>query len=514
MFSNRRRLLMSVGVLCALIASVVFASTAMAAGSGEWGHKKNQWVVEGAALQKGETEPVKFWELGNYEGSQSMTFNWRWSQFISVRFSCSKGEGEGELIGPASGNTSLTLSGCTVQEPSTCSIEKGKIEFAPLQFNLSGNTATFSPKPGEPRLFVLRIAGAGGCAIPGDYIVQGSFTANLGPEGEEIANHFTINESSMSASPGEAMTMRGSLIAMLGIEPVATTEPATGTNLHGATLHGLVNPEGSPTTYHFEYGTTTAYGHSTPVESAGSGAKDVAVEKTVLELEPESTYHYRIAATNAAGTTYGSDRTFTTALSVPIALEQLPVLNEFNGSESSVADFKENWRKPTWVAEKGEDLSGGWRPNEALSNVAGTYYKNEFTDSGHGIGTVAVLNYGTGLERYFSLWGDMVFPSTQKTGYEARFTALATGNYSVTLSKWAQGSQTVLATDPEPGVSLPAGSSVALVDEGKTVSVWVKTGSGFTKLISATNQAYSHGNSGAEASGHYTRLTRVQAGSL
>ena len=80
-----------------------------------------------------------------------------------------------------------------------------------------------------------------------------------------------------------------------------------------ATLHGSVNPNGLNTTYQFEWGVTTAYGHSVPIpaEDIGSGEQGVSVEQTI-EVEEITLYHYRIAATNKEGTRYGQDKSFTT----------------------------------------------------------------------------------------------------------------------------------------------------------------------------------------------------------
>ena len=77
-----------------------------------------------------------------------------------------------------------------------------------------------------------------------------------------------------------------------------------------AELVGTVDPRGSETHYHFEYGTTNEYGNSAPTEegSAESGSGNVAVSTTIKGLAPERTYHFRLVATNAEGTTYGEDR--------------------------------------------------------------------------------------------------------------------------------------------------------------------------------------------------------------
>jgi Ca2+-binding RTX toxin-like protein len=80
-----------------------------------------------------------------------------------------------------------------------------------------------------------------------------------------------------------------------------------------ATLGGLVNPQGSATTYHFEYGTSTAYGSSTPNASAGAGNADQQVSAPISGLLALTGYHYRLVATSAAGTTLGADREFLSA---------------------------------------------------------------------------------------------------------------------------------------------------------------------------------------------------------
>jgi hypothetical protein len=76
----------------------------------------------------------------------------------------------------------------------------------------------------------------------------------------------------------------------------ATTLSATQVTGLGAHLDAEVDPNGVPTTFHFEYGPTTAYGlrtGSTPAPSSGS-AEVVAVGVNGLSIL--STYHYRVVA--------------------------------------------------------------------------------------------------------------------------------------------------------------------------------------------------------------------------
>ena len=94
--------------------------------------------------------------------------------------------------------------------------------------------------------------------------------------------------------------------------PVASTGAATAVTETGATLNGTVNPGHSATTYHFDYGPSPSYGHSTPTHSAGSDGTDHNVSATITDLTAGVTYHFRLVATNAVATSNGSDQTFVT----------------------------------------------------------------------------------------------------------------------------------------------------------------------------------------------------------
>lgn len=97
-----------------------------------------------------------------------------------------------------------------------------------------------------------------------------------------------------------------------GSAPAAETLGAGGTGSFQATLRGNVNPNGMPTSYHFQWGQTSAYGNETPVVGAESNHEIRSVNETIWGLAPNETYHYRIVATSSLGTVVGADRTFTT----------------------------------------------------------------------------------------------------------------------------------------------------------------------------------------------------------
>lgn len=99
-----------------------------------------------------------------------------------------------------------------------------------------------------------------------------------------------------------------------GAVPLVTSSGVTGVTTSAATLHADVNPSGCATQYRFEYGTTAAYGDATVTQGAGSGTAAKAVAARIVGLAASTPYHFRIVATNSAGTTDGPDQTFQTLL--------------------------------------------------------------------------------------------------------------------------------------------------------------------------------------------------------
>jgi hypothetical protein len=109
--------------------------------------------------------------------------------------------------------------------------------------------------------------------------------------------------------------------------PTASTGGASEITQTTAHLTGSVKPNGEDTTWHFEIGTTTTYGTNTPEQgpiSGGAGTTNVAAD--VGGLTPGTTYHYRVVATNHAGSVAGRDRVLTTRPAISIATSAGTVL--------------------------------------------------------------------------------------------------------------------------------------------------------------------------------------------
>jgi hypothetical protein len=112
--------------------------------------------------------------------------------------------------------------------------------------------------------------------------------------------------------------------ALAALAPAVSTGASQSVTTTSAIVTGTVNPEGQATTYHFEYGTTPHFGNVTPSASAGSGTTDMAVHATISSLTANTTYHYRLVATNASGTTTGSDKTFKTGKGPSVTISPSP----------------------------------------------------------------------------------------------------------------------------------------------------------------------------------------------
>ena len=95
--------------------------------------------------------------------------------------------------------------------------------------------------------------------------------------------------------------------------PSSATGAATAVTQTSAVLNGTVNPNGAATTYLFQWGRTEIYRTDTASGSTGKATTSVPVSAPIRGLKPGSTYHFRLVSTSPKGTTFGSDRTLTTA---------------------------------------------------------------------------------------------------------------------------------------------------------------------------------------------------------
>jgi hypothetical protein len=158
--------------------------------------------------------------------------------------------------------------------------------------------------------------------------------------------------------------LAGGGVAFAAPPEAPVTEPGgvLSTTPSSASVYAFVNPENQTTSCVFEYGTSTSYGSSVPCEPASlEGTENHFVIGTFAGLEPATTYHYRVLATNATGETEGVDGELTT-----LALEAPAVDNESASGLSSTsatleAQVNPNYQETTYAFE--------YATNEALTGA-------------------------------------------------------------------------------------------------------------------------------------------------
>ena len=135
--------------------------------------------------------------------------------------------------------------------------------------------------------------------------------ANVSGLAADTTYHFRIVTSN---AHGTAFSMDRAFTTLIPTGPPRTLYRnlrTTRITSFSARLHSSVDPHGLATTVHFEYGTTTDYGLTTAPETlTGSAYRDI--DAHINGLPANTGYHFRIVASNAAGTIRSGDRAFTT----------------------------------------------------------------------------------------------------------------------------------------------------------------------------------------------------------
>ena len=207
--------------------------------------------------------------------------------------------------------------------PSGCAPQAGAPAGTDCQTQNAQNLYCAFPVPaGEPAGYTE--PGATAPATQNGYEGPTSWFSNVSSDTSSGVVHF-----SPAIPPGGSTYFSleeppvGSSIGVGGTAPLpGGMSPPTVTST-GANFSALVNPNGQATTGYFQYGLDLKYskfgGHgadytnSTPQQAITGDFNDHFVTASVTGLVPNALYHVRLVATNAAGTTFGPDMTFTTS---------------------------------------------------------------------------------------------------------------------------------------------------------------------------------------------------------
>lgn len=212
----------------------------------------------------------------------------------------------------------------------------------------------------------------------GSQLVEAQLSG-LQPATEYHLRLVASNEDGEQSAVGATFTTNEVGAPVLGKTFVST---ATAT---AATLNSAIDPVGSPTSYRFEYVTEAEFGANgfanaikvpSPDAAIGSGPGEIPVSRNLTELAPDTSYRYRVVATNGVGTTPSVDHTFhTRGLSSPSGLPENRAYEMVSPVEKNGSDISANpWR--TRAAVDGNAVS--FTSPGSFSDASGAEIASEY----------------------------------------------------------------------------------------------------------------------------------------
>lgn len=271
------------------------------------------------------------------------------------------------------------------------------------------------------------------------------------------------------------------------LAPTVVIQAADNLLSSSARLNGNVNANNLISTVIFEYGLTTSYGNqTTAIQSPVAGTSVVTISADILGLQPATTYHFRIKATNAVDVANSNDMSFTTDISIP-QLTTTAISSILTNSANSGGDITNDGGSP--VTARGVCYNTSPNPTIANSIVAG------------GTGTGSFISNITGLASVTTYYVRAYATNTAGTSYGNELSFITgTPNYSLTASTAGNGSGNISSSPA--GINCPAtcsqsfssGTPVTLTATaafGSTFTGWsgacAGTGTCFVTMNSAIN---------------------------
>ena len=280
------------------------------------------------------------------------------------------------------------------------------------------------------------------------------------------------------AAVAAAVALAGFGSSARAAAPTATTGPATAIGSTTATVTGSVVPGGLATTWHVQYGTSTAYGSTTSSASAGSGTAAVNVTSNLTSLKPGATYHYRVVATNSAGTTHGGDAVFTTLVPPGATTGAATTIGTTSATLNGTVD--PNSRDTTFYFDYGTSTSYGTKTS-VRSAGSGASPQNE---------AVAIANLQVGRTYHFRIVAKSDAGTT--TGADATFKT--------------SSAPTVVTADATPIAATTATLRGQVTPNGLATTWWFEYGTSIAYGVKTASHSAGSGTSVQSASAGITKL--------
>ena len=170
--------------------------------------------------------------------------------------------------------------------------------------------------------------------------------------------------------------------------PLVETFPAKGIGSSRAELDGSVNTLGQPTTLWFDWGASASYGNRTAVQNGGTEGVGKSISQMLPELQADTTYHFRIVASNAFTMSFGSDVVFRTKGDQPITivsagvLEQAQFQLEITGPAETACEIFRSVDLVTWARVDAETIpsTGNLHFVDESAPAKGAFYRVQMSE--------------------------------------------------------------------------------------------------------------------------------------
>lgn len=282
---------------------------------------QTSYVLHGDLLSKGPYSEVNLW----FDWGASTSYG---NSTPPQRFTDAAGPFSSTISGLAAGTTyhfRAAASGTALGSPVTYGANM--ILTTPSPKPIVVNTQSATGVTASSATLNGYVASTGGHSTVIVFFEWGTTTSygNITPQSEHGSGAFNATLSGLStgvtyhyravamAAPAGATPVRGSDVTFTTSALTVSTGTASSVSRTTATLNGsLQSTGGLPSVdLHFEYGETTAYGKTTPVQRAYSPGTFSA---RVTDLTPGITYHFRAVATSGTvSPAYGTDSSFKTS---------------------------------------------------------------------------------------------------------------------------------------------------------------------------------------------------------
>jgi RHS repeat-associated protein len=227
----------------------------------------------------------------------------------------------------------------------------------------------------------------------------------------------------------------------------------------------------------------------------------------------DSAFSSGYAGMESAGTT-ARHKNFRAGSLTSYRLANLPVTDALDRAEEPLSNGGD-WLALNWAAGSkptGQDTTEGWGAYDPFSTANGAYWANGTLSDAEGwdAATLTMNKKPNALNHRTTVWLNMPSPGTAKSGYALGLVMnLDTTTYTLNLEKWVSGTKTTLASR---SVDNPVGTTLALVDEGGTISAWTGMAGSLARTLSASDSTYSNGRAGIEAAGTVSRFGSFRMG--